>query len=513
MKKYLHIVVYFIVALFITAIVTGCTSETTSSDEGDQDQVEATESTDSEAEEQSTNEQTEEGFEALPGKLELDHASGNVLSEVELHATGLTPNEEAKIVWHTKEGKYELKNIYQFVGTVYTDKEIELATETVDENGELKTKITIPDGFGGDHDIGIYQNDKLVAQANYFVKTSFTIDSESGPVGSWITITGKGLGWRDYGSIWHVNYDNRYTGMITAVSTNGTAKAKFRASGPVGPHSITVESGAFSMPYINREQSPHSYIETHRFIYNVTNEDPGELTYVADLPAQAANGGAELPPPQNEDGVTVELDKEMGVVGEDVKLTATGLPADSEATIVWYTMVGNRVTDAGFSEKEEELGTAKVDADGKLVFDFAAPDDLGGPPHRIDVVVDGKVMGQTYFKIIPSIVRIEPTSGPVGTEIEIEVKGVGWTEYDNIYNLVYDNAYFGYVCGFNSQGNVTFKMAASGEPGYHIIDLYPGIYKGEQGFPEMFRRPQLTYEEDHPGSRIPSIHFGFKVTE
>lgn len=111
---------------------------------------------------------------------------------------------------------------------------------------------------------------------------------------------------------------------------------------------VIVESDALSMPYINREQSPHSYIETHRFIYNVTNENPGELTYVSDLPEQAANGSAEIPEPQNEAGVTVELDKELGVVGEEVKLTASGLPADSDVSIIWNTMVGNRVTDAGF---------------------------------------------------------------------------------------------------------------------------------------------------------------------
>lgn len=512
MKKFSHFFIAVFAAFFITAFIAGCSSSSTSTNESGQENAEGTETNGSDNAQQN-NEDSEEGYEALQGKLEVDPVSGPVLTEVEIHATGLDPNEEAKIVWHTKEGKYELKNIYQFVRAAYEDKLVELGTATTDENGELITKVTIPEGFGGDHDIGIYQNDKLMAKANFFVKTTFTIDSERGPVGSWITITGKGLGWKDYGSIWHVNYDNRYTGMITAISTNGTAVAKFRAAGPVGPHTITVESGAHGMPYINRQQSPHSYLETHRFSYYVTDENPGELTYVTDVPEQAANGGAELPEPQNAEGVTVEIDKEMGVVGEEVTITASGLPANSEATFIWHTMVGNRVSGQGFSETTNELGKATTDANGNLEFKFPAPDDLGGPPHLIDIVINDKVMGQTYFKIIPSIVKIEPQSGPVGTEIEIEVKGVGWTEYDNIYNIVYDNAYIGYVCGFNSQGTVNFKIEASGTPGYHIIDLYPGIYKGENNFPEIFKRPQLTYEKDHPGSRIPSIHFGFKVTE
>jgi hypothetical protein len=40
-----------------------------------------------------------------------------------------------------------------------------------------------------------------------------------------------------------------------------------------------------------------------------------------------------------------------------------------------------------------------------------------------------------------------------------------------------DNDYIGYACAFNSQGDVELIMKATGEPGWHFIDLYPGIYK------------------------------------
>ena len=53
-------------------------------------------------------------------------------------------------------------------------------------------------------------------------------------------------------------------------------------------------------------------------------------------------------------------------------------------------------------------------------------------------------------------------SGPVGTPVTIHLKGVGWTEYDNIYVATYDNAYMGYACGFNSQGDVVINFTASG---------------------------------------------------
>ena len=75
------------------------------------------------------------------------------------------------------------------------------------------------------------------------------------------------------------------------------------------------------------------------------------------------------------------------------------------------------------------------------------------------------VLARTYFVIETSIVSISPTAGPVGTPVTIHLKGVGWTEYDNIYVATYDNAYMGYACGFNSQGDVVINFTATGEPG------------------------------------------------
>ena len=112
-----------------------------------------------------------------------------------------------------------------------------------------------------------------------------------------------------------------------------------------------------------------------------------------------------------------------------------------------------------------------------------------------------------------SIVSISPASGPVGTPVTIHLKGVGWTEYDNIYVATYDNAYMGYACGFNSQGDVVINFTATGAPGVHIIDLYPGIYQGPPTEPQLlYRQPQLTYADDHPGNKIPALRFTFEVT-
>src|SRR5690606_32370969 len=95
---------------------------------------------------------------------------------------------------------------------------------------------------------------------------------------------------------------------------------------------------------------------------------------------------------------------------------------------------------------------------------------------------------------------------------EIHLKGVGWTETANIYAVVYDNAYIGSACGFNSQGDVVIPLHASGSPGWHFIDLYPAIYKGKEARPRNFRLPQLTYADDHPGEDLPRFRFAFRGT-
>ena len=55
-------------------------------------------------------------------------------------------------------------------------------------------------------------------------------------------------------------------------------------------------------------------------------------------------------------------------------------------------------------------------------------------------------------------------------------------------------------------------MQATGEPGWHFIDLYPAIYKGKETRPNNFRLPQLTYADDHPGEDLPRFRFAFEVT-
>jgi len=92
--------------------------------------------------------------------------------------------------------------------------------------------------------------------------------------------------------------------------------------------------------------------------------------------------------------------------------------------------------------------------------------------------------------------------------------GLGWTYQDNIATVDYDNSVMGYVCGFNTNGNITLHLPVTGAPGYHTIDLYPSNYLGPSA-PNassiaIYRYPILT-PYDGP-SQVPEFHFSFLIT-
>lgn len=455
----------------------------------------------------------QKAFSVLTGEITIESSKGFVGDEVKFAASSLKPNQPVKLAWTTVDGSYELQGIYTVIGPKYVQKEIELLSGMTDAEGKWSSTFTVPKGFGGDHTLYVIQENNKVAQNTFFVAPKFTMQPQSGPVGTEITISVEGIGWTNMESNWQLTYDNKMTGLISAISTDGSAAAKVRASGNVGKHNLTIWHGYLGVPYINHEQAPTSYLPVPSFTFEVTDEKPIKKNEIGPIPKSAADGGIKLPEIVNENGVKVNLSKVEGTVGEPITLTAEGLPINQQVSVVWYTMVGNRVTEAGFSEKPSDLGQAKIDSKGNLSFNFAVPDDLGGVPHRIELKIGDKVYGTTYLRILPTLVSISPTSGPSGTEVTIEIKGSGWTEFDNAYYLTYDNAYMGYMCSFNSQGTLKFKMTVNGEPGHHLIDMYPGIYKGQKKVPDIYLAPQLTFEQDHPGSAMPVINLGFDITK
>ena len=85
--------------------------------------------------------------------------------------------------------------------------------------------------------------------------------------------------------------------------------------------------------------------------------------------------------------------------------------------------------------------------------------------------------------------RSTSASGPVGTTFTIHLKGVGWTETANIYHVVYDNNYTGYVCAFNSQGDVADHHEGHRRAGHALHRSLSRHLQGRGDAAEQFPHP------------------------
>ncbi len=502
MKHILKTPLLFIIVLLTSLSLIACSDKEEQAINGQQNS-----STKADAEKQET------AQEKLLNNISLSKARGFVRDEVTFNVDQLKADQPVELVWNAIDGEYLIEDLYTVVGPKFTEKEIVLQQGTADSTGKWSGKFNVPQGFGGDFTLWVKQEGKKIGQIGYTVDPSFVMEPKSGPVGTEIKIKMEGLGWSTYMRNWQLTYDNKYTGLITGISTNGTAEAKIRAAGSIGDHAIRLRTGYLGMQYINYLQSPYPDKPAPDFMFTITDgATPTIANHIEEAPV-AASGGVDMPKLKQGEGVKVVLTKNEGIVGDPVTLTSSGLPKETDIELIWNTMKGSRVSGKGFGEETTLLEKIKTDENGELKYDFTVPDDLGGIPHRLDLAAGGKVYGQAYLRVLPSIVEFSPKSGPVGTKISITIKGGGWTEFDNAYYLTYDNAYTGYLCAFNSQGNLTFDVIATGDTGYHLIDLYPGIYKQQEKETDMTLIPQLTYSTDHPGSAMPAIRLAFEITK
>ncbi|PYR44073.1 MAG: hypothetical protein DMF93_01360 [Acidobacteria bacterium] len=357
------------------------------------------------------------------------------------------------------------------------------------------------------HEVIARIDGRPVAQSAINVTQTFAMTPASGPVGTPIELKATGLGWRTMESTWVVNWDNQELGFVSAAGTRGSAVARFRATGSAGDHIVKLYTGWQGLGYLNYEQSPVASLPRPQFTFRTTAGAVGDTAYVEPYQPQ--------PMPQIEtakSGTRLTLTPTQGAVGTHAVLKGEGFAPGAPLRLVWETAVGSRVTDAGFAPQQNEMEDVTPGADGRIERTLTIPDDLGGL-HVVALRRGGDVVARAHFAIETSLVGVSPRSGPAGTPVTIHLKGVGWTEYDNIYVATYDNAYMGYACGFNSHGDVVINFTAAGDPGPHVIDLYPGIYQGPPTEPQqLYRLPQLTYADDHPGNRIPAIRVMFEVT-
>jgi hypothetical protein len=442
-------------------------------------------------------------------RLEVAPAKSEVLQAVTIAAEGLPPGRTVALTWHTVDGGWQVADYYKFLGKRFQEAARPWGAARADAAGRLVVALTVPEDYGGVHEVTASVDGTQVARGALEVVQSFTLAPSEGPIGTPISITAHGLGWQTMESTWVLTWDNHEVGWVSAVDTRGTATAQLRAAGPAGPHYLKLWSGWQGQPYLNHQQAPTWYLPRPEWTFTTTDAPPDLESYVEAYPDQRQFALTAL---RGQSGASVA--PAQGPILTAAMLTARDLPPVSDVTVVWERMLGNRVEAAGFQPDQVSFGTARVAADGRLSFPFTVPDDLGGAhPIRL-LAADGRELASAAFVIETSLVSVTPAVVRRGETFDIHLKGVGWTEYDNILNVTYDDAYLGYACGFTSQGDVLVTLTATGAPGVHIIDFYPGLFKGPADMPQqLYRLPQLTYRDDHPGNRLPAVRTAIVVTD
>jgi hypothetical protein len=215
--------------------------------------------------------------------------------------------------------------------------------------------------------------------------------------------------------------------------------------------------------------------------------------------------------PQNNatSGPRISVTPDIASVGDNVTVKGMGFSPGGQLPLVWTTRQGSNLL--GYKLVNKPLRNVTAGSDGSFSFSMKVPSDLGG----IHYIAAGNLTAHSNATLfIQRTGKLSTTQGPAGTQIKVIMQGVGWDFNTNIAALDYDNSYIGYGCGFNSGGNVTFTITATGAPGIHTIDVYPSVWWGPANFadqqPVVYRLPLLT-PYDHP-ELIPSFHFTFLVT-
>jgi hypothetical protein len=162
------------------------------------------------------------------------------------------------------------------------------------------------------------------------------------------------------------------------------------------------------------------------------------------------------------------------VVGAAARATASGLPAGKHVDLSWGSVTGGWVIEdyyhfrgKKYSETATSLGQFPVDSSGRLDARFVIPEDYGGV-HEVIARVDGKPVAQNAVNVTQTF-AFTPTSGPVGTPIELKVTGLGWRTMESTWVVNWDNQELGFVSAASTRGSSVARFRATGPAGDHIV--------------------------------------------
>ncbi len=511
--------------------------------------------------------------------------SGPVRTNIGITGQGFPFESDIDLYWSTREGSWVVDG-HDFLGSTSLTIEYVIASVKSDSSGTFDAQIKVPYDFGGQHYITAFVkgNNTEMGKAMFTLLPSFSISSNEGLEGTPITIQAYGLGRRFYTTNWHVLWDNKYVGYVSAITTQGNATFTVTAVGGVGTHYIDIYEGYPGPAYLNIHQSPpnpvyynpptipfhaeftitppagiasRETIETlalgslglilatmilTSFISKKNDSQKTRMRTISSFVAviaiilsgivlfsaysvppttQADLKSSEIRPdiilPNGTTGSsynsslpTLSVSSLIATVDQDVSISGSNFPSDKNVELTWTTRSGSYLR--GWDDLTQTLGIATSDSNGEFTFNMKVPYDLEGS-HQISAKSEDIPNVNNASLYITRSANISLTEGPSGTTVEITMTGVGWTFVTNTATIVYDNSFVGYVCGFNTQGNVTAWVTAVGKPGIHTIDIYPTLYNGPPSGTSnaIYRYPLLT-PQDHPAQSA-AFHFEFLITE
>ena len=487
--------------------------------------------------------------------LSVVPAQGIVGDPIVVSGKAMAPNATFTLTWSTSDASWVAgiePNTANYMGTSYSNYNVDMATVTTDATGAFTFSTKIPSDWGGVHDIYAVSNGVGAGHGGLQVARGFTMKPTSGPVGTPITVAYTGLGPKLYAAGAALIYDNHFAGEMMARWTRGTATAVIMASGNVGKHYVQANE-AISFSYLNVMQSPVPYANSGSGIFTITKDNGAFKPYIqwpANVTPSVSNrttlSSIGLDPATK---AVASLSVDSGPVGSKTTINVNGLTTNGSHQIVWATVVGNRVnctTGTCWVYNSLPLATVNVES-SSISKEITIPDHLGGW-HVIQLKQGDMIEAQTAFYVKESIMPFLDKNGKTigmglatadlsgsveafakggagtptntfkeGDEFTISIKGVGWTQFDNTLAVTYDNSYIGYGCGFNSNGYLVVHLKALGGVGTHVIDLRPLLYTQQPSFGNTpyGMAPVLTFDRDFAGLalgyQIPAFHFAINI--
>jgi len=191
---------------------------------------------------------------ATAPSITLSPPAAVVGSSVLVSGQGYPPNTSLTLQWNTVDASWIVTgNPPRVTGVNATPVQSTLGQVQTDGAGSFSVHVTVPNDYGGQHIIqALFANGTVITgRAIFTLEPSFTVSPASGPAGTPIEVTAKGLGYGPYSTNYFMYWDNSQVGYFTALTSHGATNFTFYASGMPGTHYIEIYQGYPGPGYLN----------------------------------------------------------------------------------------------------------------------------------------------------------------------------------------------------------------------------------------------------------------------